>query len=254
MMKKERNLRLALSGVLLLAVVAAGIAMYRIDNSTKNEDPTKNIELAEEAPLSEAEDYTKVEEEPGEELESADANTDNVEAMPEEAPTAEDAVPEEADAAASQAVEEVLPALDFNEGTVTAWPVAQGDVLIDYSMDASVYFPTLEVYKYNPALIISSPADQEVLAMANSKVVAIDNNAETGTTVTMDMGNGYQAVYGQLKDVTLEVDQTVEEGAVIGTIAEPTKYYSTEGTNLYLRLSKDGETLDPMMYLPTNEE
>lgn len=246
MMKKERNLRLALSGVLLLAVVAAGVAMYRIDNSTKIDDPAKSTELAEEAPLSEAEDYTEIElTELPEEEEIADANTDNVEAAQEET---------EADTAASQAVEAVQPALDFNEGTITVWPIAQGDVLIDYSMDASVFFPTLSVYKYNPALIMSSPVDQEVRAMANSKVVAIENSSETGTTVTMDMGNGYQAVYGQLKDVALEAEQIVEEGAVIGTIAEPTKYYSTEGTNLYLKMTKDGEAIDPMMYLPTNEE
>lgn len=249
-MKKERNLRLALSGVLLLAVVAAGIAMYRIDNSTKIEDPAKNTELVEETPLSEAERYTEVAEEPGEEPieeESADANTDNVEAVQEETEA-------EADTAASQAVEQVQPALDFNEGTVTVWPIAQGDVLIDYSMDASVFFPTLEVYKYNPALVMGSPVDQEVKAMANSRVVAVETSAETGTTVTMDMGNGYQTVYGQLKDVALEAEQIVEEGTVIGTIAEPTKYYSTEGTNLYLKMTKDGEAIDPMMYLPTNEE
>ena len=42
------------------------------------------------------------------------------------------------------------------------WPVS-GDVLIDYSMDGAVYFPTLEVYKYNPAVILSAQADQQVL-------------------------------------------------------------------------------------------
>ena len=39
-------------------------------------------------------------------------------------------------------------------------------------------------------------------AAANGKVVSVLENEETGTTATLDMGNGYQAVYGQLKDVT----------------------------------------------------
>lgn len=244
MMKRERNLRLALSGVLLAAVVVAGIAMYRIDRSMKIEDPAKETELAESEPLSEAENYTEFDQESGAE-ESTDANTDNVEAVQDETET---------DSAASQSTEQLQPELDFNEETVTVWPIAQGDVLIDYSMDASVFFPTLEVYKYSPALVMSSPVDQEVKVMANSRVVAVEDNAETGITVTMDMGNGYQAVYGQLKDVTVEAEQVIAEGTVIGTIAEPTKYYATEGSNLYLKLTRDGEPIDPMMYLPTSEE
>jgi len=255
MMKKERNLRLVLSGILLLAVVAAGIGMYRIDNNTRNPETEENTQMAEETPLSEAEDNERQEEpgeEPGEEVASTDV-TNNVEVAQAEIETEAPAVTEEeaADTATSNAV---LPALEYGQDTDTIWPIAAGDVLIDYSMDASVYFPTLDVYKYNPALVVSSPVDQEVRAMANSKVISITEDAETGITVTMDMGNGYQAVYGQLKDVSLAADQTIETGTVIGLTAEPTKYYSKEGSNLYLSMTKDGEPIDPMLYLPTEEE
>ena len=63
----------------------------------------------------------------------------------------------------------------------------------------------------------------------------------TGLTVTMDMGNGYEAVYGQLQDVSLEEGAMVQAGEIIGTIAEPTKYYTEEGSNLYFALTKDGQ-------------
>lgn len=256
-MKNERNLRLVLSGILLLAVVAAGIGMYRIDNNTRNPETEKNTQLAEETPLSEAEDNKLQEEageEPGEEVASADASTNNVEVAQAESETEAQAEEEAADTAASNSVQQVLPALEYSQDADTIWPIEAGDVLIDYSMDASVYYPTLDVYKYSSALVISSPVDQEVRAMANSKVLSITEDAETGLTVTMDMGNGYQAVYGQLKDVSLEVDQTVETGTLIGTTADPTKYYSKEGSNLYLSMTKDGEPIDPMLYLPTEEE
>lgn len=258
MMKKERNLRLALSGLLLVAVVAAGIAMYRIDNTTRNQEPQKNTQLAEETPLSEVDDSElnrEVGVEPGEENEAADVNTNNVATADTKEETQPDtSANEPAESATSDAVQQVLPELSYSEGTETIWPIAQGDVLIDYSMDASVYFPTLDVYKYSPALVMSSPVDQEVHAMANSKVVSVTENSETGTTVTMDMGNGYQVVYGQLKDVKVAADETVETGTLLGTISEPTKYYSKEGSNLYLSMTKDGEAIDPMLYLPTNEE
>ena len=80
--------------------------------------------------------------------------------------------------------------------------------------------------------------------------MSVVNNEETGQTVTVDMGNGYQAVYGQLKDVPFQAEEYVSAGSVLGYISEPTKYYTKEGANLYFALSKDGVPLDPMQYLP----
>mgnify|MGYP007071190272 CR=1 FL=1 len=40
--------------------------------------------------------------------------------------------------------------LNFTEDSQMLWPV-NGQVVIDYSMDATTYFPTLDQYKYNDA-------------------------------------------------------------------------------------------------------
>ena len=77
----------------------------------------------------------------------------------------------------------------------------------------------------------------------------LQQDACTGTTVTMELGNGYQAVYGQLKDLTVAEGDTVKEGEVIGNISAPTKYYSVEGPNLYFAMRKDGTPVDPFEYL-----
>jgi len=68
--------------------------------------------------------------------------------------------------------------------------------------------------------------------------------------ITVYLGNGYQAIYGQLADLTVAEGDTVKKGTTIGYIAQPTKYYSTEGTNLYFEMKKDGEPIDPIAYLP----
>ena len=68
--------------------------------------------------------------------------------------------------------------------------------------------------------------------------------------MTVDMGNGYQAIYGQLKDVPFQAEEYVSAGAVLGYVNEPTKYYTKEGANLYFALQKDGTPLDPLQYLP----
>ena len=39
----------------------------------------------------------------------------------------------------------------------------------------------------------------------------------------------------------------VESGHVLA-VAEPTKYYSVEGSNLYFALQKDGQPVDPVAF------
>ena len=56
-------------------------------------------------------------------------------------------------------------------------------------------------------------------------------------------------VYGQLGEVCVNQGENITEGDIIGYLAEPTKYYSVEGCNLYFQLLKDGEPVNPLEYL-----
>ena len=136
----------------------------------------------------------------------------------------------------------------FDENTTLDWP-ASGAVLIDYSMDKTVYFPTLEQYKYNPALIVGGEVGEMIGAAQEGIVSSIEQDAQTGLTVTVDMGNGYSAVYGQLKEVPVEIGAYVNKGQTLGHLSEPTKYYSVEGANLYFELLKDGTPVNPLDYM-----
>lgn len=129
------------------------------------------------------------------------------------------------------------------------WPI-EGSVLMNYSMDQSVYFATLDQYKYNPAMIISAEAGDPVTAAAAGDIVEIREDVQTGLTVVMDIGDDYMLTYGQLQDLNFKEGAHLEAGDVIGVVAEPTKYYSVEGTNLYFKLEKDGSPVDPTEYLP----
>ena len=142
-----------------------------------------------------------------------------------------------------------LPTVNFSEDTLMEWPV-NGNILLDYSMDQTTYFPTLDQYRLNPAIAVGAVEGAPVVAAVNGTVYSVEQDAQTGTTVTMELGNGYQAVYGQLTDLTVSEGDTVKKGTTIGYIAQPTKYYSTEGTNLYFEMKKDGEPIDPIAYLP----
>ncbi len=138
--------------------------------------------------------------------------------------------------------------IDFSSEEALMWPAA-GTILIDYSMDGSVYFPTLNQYKYNPALIIGSETGNQVVASAKGIVESIAIDEETGNTVVLNIGNGYKLTYGQLKEIAVSQGSVVEEGALLGYVSEPTKYYSEEGSNLYFAMTQDGTAVDPILYL-----
>lgn len=142
----------------------------------------------------------------------------------------------------------LMEGIDFSSENYLMWPAA-GTILIDYSMDGSVYFPTLNQYKYNPALVIGSEAGNQVLAAAKGIVESIYVDEETGTTLVMNIGNGYKLTYGQLKELAVEEGDIVEAGTLVGYVSEPTKYYSREGSNLYFAMTKEDQPVDPVQFL-----
>ena len=137
--------------------------------------------------------------------------------------------------------------INFTEDSYILWPV-NGAVIMSYSMDKTVYFQTLDQYKYNPAVIIEGAEGDQVLCGAPGIIKSIDVNAQTGTTVNVDIGNGYELLYGQLKEVPVKVGDYVEAKSVLGYVSQPTKYYSKEGCNVYFEMRKDGQPVNPVEY------
>ena len=108
-----------------------------------------------------------------------------------------------------------------------------GNIVLGYSMDTTTYFPTLDQYKVNPANVIQSEVSTPVSAPADARVVSVGTNEEIGNYVDLDLGNGYTAVCGQLKEIPVVENEYVRQGDLLGYVAEPTKYYAVEGTNVF---------------------
>lgn len=234
--------------IVAIACVMVGVvgfaSMYAVDKSQKNQQE-ENSQLLEntqdsEIPLVEntqedanlVADNSETEGEP---------NIDGSEVAANEPSESEAEGGAQEDATVGNVKEEVL---HFQPEKGLVWPV-QGPTLLDYSMDATIYYPTLAQYQYNPAMVIGGEVNSKVYFMAKGKVTNIETNEVTGCTVTQDLGDGYTAIYGQLKEVTFKVGDMVESGQVVGYISEPTKYYAVEGPNVYFQLLKDGAPVDP---------
>lgn len=170
------------------------------------------------------------------------------EALP-EVPAEPKQIPEEVEVEPKEQVgtsQDIIVAqeLHFAESDGLLRPI-EGEVLIPFSMSGSVFFPTLAQYKYNPALMLVATEGMTVKACATGQVVNIFEDSEIGHAVTMDLGDGYQLTYGQLTGTNVSVGSYVDAGADLGTVAAPTKYFTKEGANLYLKLTANGTPIDP---------
>ena len=116
------------------------------------------------------------------------------------------------EASSADAVSEQMDLSFSPETDQLLWPVA-GNVIMDYSMDKTVYFATLDQYKYNPAVIIQGTLDENVMSAAPGQVTKIETLEETGMTVTMDIGDGYELVYGQLKELPVNLHVIIQKKA-----------------------------------------
>ncbi|MEE0863413.1 MAG: M23 family metallopeptidase [Lachnospiraceae bacterium] len=151
---------------------------------------------------------------------------------------------EEVDKAGAQNVVDT----NFGISSKLIWPV-EGNVIIGFDMNNTVYFSTLDLYKCSDAVYIQSDVGTPVYAGHACQVEEIGYDTEIGNNVTVEMGGGYVVTYGQLRDVQIEKGATLEEGELIGYVASPTKYFSVEGSHLYIKMTKDGVAIDPLDYL-----
>lgn len=263
-MMNNKKAKIILNGAVLAVMAALGITVYQIGtSSSKDEIMYEDVKEKAEKEY-DTESGTSGERKENKEEALVDADTSKVKASMEKNTNTkeiEETKKESVDkiqeseetpietAANPQAAPLNLPEVNFSEETLMEWPI-HGNILVDYSMDSTVYFPTLDQYRLSPAIAVQADEGAPVMSAVNGTVYSVEETAKTGTTVTMELGNGYQAVYGQLKDLNVSEGDTVKKGAIIGYVNAPTKYYSEEGSNLYFAMKKDGKPIDPIAYLP----
>lgn len=172
-------------------------------------------------------------------------NKDTEEVKAEETAKKEEEETPEAAETAAKVTSESVTAYRFEEAGTLQWPIV-GNVLVNYSMDKTVYFASLEQYKYNPAIVIAATVGEPITAAADGEVASVYNDAEIGGAVAVNLGDGYELTYGQLENIQVGVGTNVKTGDIIGYVSEPTKYYSVEGSNVYFKLTKDGAAINPL--------
>ena len=135
-----------------------------------------------------------------------------------------------------------------------SWPVS-GKIVMDYSTETAIYDKTLDLYRTNDSICISSPEGTDVIASSEGIVENIFVDDENGKTVVINHGNGWMSTYSQLQDeVSVDVGQVVKEGQSIAKIGSPSNYSVLLGPHLNFKITKDEKSSDPKLVLVQIEE
>ncbi|MBE5926513.1 MAG: M23 family metallopeptidase [Lachnospiraceae bacterium] len=250
-MKSKTYLGLLLVCLVAITVIAVGAVAIRqgkenetteiLDINSQEDVAMNTEEVTTQEPTSKlvsSIDVTEKSDETFEDIDGEEVTT--TKAMENTAQTETTAVAETVNAEVSK--------LHFDKNDILTWPV-DGNVIVDFNMENTIYFKTLNQYKCSSAIAIQSELNNDVLCAATGEVVEVGTNEEIGNYVVMSLGDGYELTYGQLKDIQVNEGQVVESQELIGYINEPTKYYTLEGYNLYLKLTENGTPIDPLDYL-----
>ena len=126
----------------------------------------------------------------------------------------------------------------------------EGDIICEYAKENLIYSETLKEWITHTAIDIKADKTSVIKASADGIVKSIVNDPRYGLTVVIEHDDGYETVYANL--LTAEfvvVGEEVTQGQTIGTVGNTASFESSMECHLHFELIKDGEYLDPAIYL-----
>ena len=142
----------------------------------------------------------------------------------------------------------VIKGLNFSAETGMLWPVA-GEALIPFSPDHAIYHKTLDSYRTSNYVYLAAEVGGPVAMAADGIVSSVKEDLKTGTTVTMQVSENHEIVYGMLSNVVVKEGEFVDAGTVFAKVAEPSRYFAEDGCGVYVQVLEQGEPVNPMLYL-----
>ena len=225
---------------LLVCVVAAGVVGYfaLLKNDTKPvEDPVTSA-VSQPEP---AQSVTAPDPEPAKPVISDQPVTvirpePQEEEKPEPAPETPASAPVQAPAAAQEPMAVVPP--------------LAGETAAAFSIDQLAYDATLGDWRTHDGIDIRAEAGTAVLAAAPGTVLSVEEDGRLGGKVVIDHGDGYVTTYASLQpEVSVHSGDAVEAGSMIGLVGNTSLTEAGLGAHLHFSVTKDGEAIDPAVYL-----
>ena len=133
-------------------------------------------------------------------------------------------------------------------------PVEKATAVEDYT-ETLAYNSTLNRFEAHKAVDFFAEEGAPVYAVYDGVISDVTTTLLTGTTVTIDHGNGLYTVYNSLTDGDkVFVGQSVKQGAEIGTVSTSNRQEAKEGAHLHFQVIENGAAINPAKYLSLGEK
>ena len=138
-----------------------------------------------------------------------------------------------------------------NEGMIL--PVAEATLMNDHGF---YYNQTLNIYYEHAGVDFAAEEGAQVFAVDDGVVESIyKDDLLLGTEIVVVHADGVKSVYRFVTEVEgLQVGAEVARGECIATVAAATGNEYKEGPHLHFEILKDGQSIDPTVYLTLEEK
>ncbi|AZR73983.1 hypothetical protein BBF96_11630 [Anoxybacter fermentans] len=131
------------------------------------------------------------------------------------------------------------------EGLKVIYPLRyKRAVITDYGW---YFHPILEVWRFHQGVDLRCKKGDLVMASASGKVITVRESDQEAIIVTIDHGNGWKTVYGQIGEVKVKTGDQVVKGQQLGKIGQSVTAIEP---HLHFEIIKDDKTVNPRKYLP----
>lgn len=146
------------------------------------------------------------------------------------------------------------PVIPTPTAIVFACPVADVNILKDYSMDTLVWNGTLKHYAVHTGIDFAGNDGDSVMSAYSGTVSNIKYDVLNGYTVTITHNDKLTTTYSSLNEPAVTVGQTVLKGEVIGTMGVTATNEYLDGAHVHFCLYENGELANPYTYLTIGEK
>lgn len=254
--ENERLIIIVGTTIFFILAISIGIVMYmstkkdleisertsNVTEETQKEENTENASTSIGKTVEEQTEQGTLIKEDSEENETANTNTTNAqnEEQPKEQPKEE---PKNETTETQEQVTETKQEVTFIKPT-------DGEIIGEFAKDNLIYSETLKEWITHTAVDIKADKTSVIKSSADGIVKSIVNDPRYGLTVIIEHDDGYETVYSNLLTAEFVVEgEEVSQGQTIGTAGNTASFESSMDCHLHFELLKDGEYLDPTIYL-----
>lgn len=129
-------------------------------------------------------------------------------------------------------------------------PIENAEVIKPFSNGELVFSETLEVWKTHDGIDLKAETGTEVRSMTEGKVLEVKDDPLWGITVVIDHGDGIIGYYQNMgADVTVNAEQTVKAGDIIGKVGNTADIESVMESHLHFGIKKNDKWIDPVTFI-----